>query len=448
MIDLTPSVTVVIPTHNRWASLQRTLRALALQSYPSQQTEVVVVADGCQDETTEMVQRYDAPFALTCIEQPGQGAAAARNQGAAKAAGRILIFIDDDVEPSTSLIEAHVRAHEASPGAVVMGPYVPVLHGRTDFFRMLMRAWWHDKFTVLRDPGHRFEYRDLLSGNLSLSAELFARTGGFDTAFRNCGGEDYEFGARLMRAGAPFVFASDATALHYEHETTDFSRFFKRAFQEGRSDVLIGRRHPDLIPTLPLFRFEPPRTVLDRAVHSLAFSHRRLGEALAAFLSRLLIGLEHIRFRMLWRRLCGGLRHYWYLRGAAEELKDQSGFAKFFQSGPHHPDRNDGEVQIDLLEGIQLAERRLDEERPAGIRICYGKQFIGRIPCQAGAERLRGKHLRSVLATQLAWPVLRAYALEAVFSGDMSAGVLLNATHTEDLSGGIHADQGTRSGVI
>jgi GT2 family glycosyltransferase len=443
MTEASPSISVIIPTHNRARSLRRTLDALAIQCYPYEQLEVVVVGDGCTDETATLLQHYDAPFTLNFIEQPSQGAAAARNQGAAKAAGRVLLFLDDDVEAASSLIDNHARVHETQHGAVVMGPYVPALHGRTDFFRMLMRAWWHDKFSAMREPGHRFTYRDVVSGNLSLSAELFARVGGFDTAFRDCGGEDYEFGARLIRSGAAFFYAPDAMAIHHEHETTDFPRFFRRARQEGRSDVMIGLRHSELIPTLPLFKFEPPRTVFDRLVHGLAFDYPRLGDVLASQLNRLVVRLEQAHCRMLWRRLCGGLRHYWYLRGAAEKLKSQKAFAKFIQNGPHHADQGQGEVEIDLRDGIETAERRMDEERPAGIRISYGKQFIGRIPSHAGAERLRSAHLRPILATNLAWPVLRAQAFQSVFMKGSVVDLLVTGAETQaEFAGGTNGGQG------
>ena len=90
----------------------------------------------------------------------------------------------------------------------------------------------------------RFTYQDLLSGNLYVDAELFARLDGFDWAFGNCGGEDYELGLRLLKADVSLALADDAVGYHYEHETNNLDRSFRRSRQEGRSDVSIGRRHP------------------------------------------------------------------------------------------------------------------------------------------------------------------------------------------------------------
>ena len=42
----------------------------------------------------------------------------------------------------------------------------------------------------------------------------------------NCGGEDYEFGLRLLKADVSFVLADDAVGYHYEHETNNLDRVF------------------------------------------------------------------------------------------------------------------------------------------------------------------------------------------------------------------------------
>jgi GT2 family glycosyltransferase len=111
----------------------------------------------------------------------------------------------------------------------------------------------------------------LLSGNLSLDAELFARLDGFYSAFGNCGGEDYEFGRRLLKADVPLILADDAVGYHYEHETNNLDRSFGRFRQEGRSDVSLGRRHPEVGPTLHIKYYETPYFLVDKILVAIAF---------------------------------------------------------------------------------------------------------------------------------------------------------------------------------
>ena len=119
----------------------------------------------------------------------------------------------------------------------------------------------------MREPGHRFNYQDLLTGNLSLEAETFADIGGFDPAWKVH--EDYEFGIRYLKAEMAFVFVDKAIAWH--HECSDLNRSLERKYHEGQADILIGRRHPDVINALPLASMMARQSVPWRVVKLFAF---------------------------------------------------------------------------------------------------------------------------------------------------------------------------------
>ena len=332
----------------------------------------------------------------------------ARNTGAASATGQLLLFLDDDIEALPPLVESHVRVHRERPGSAVMGPYPPKLQGGTRYFDVEVRSWWEDKFYQMSRSDHRFTYQDLLSGNLSLDAELFARLDGFDSAFGNCGGEDYEFGVRLLKADVSFVLADDAVGYHYEHETNNLDRSFRRCRQEGRSDVLIGRRHPELRPTLHIKDYETPYFLVDKILVAMTFFWPAVVDWLAVSARKSLDLLESLGMRGTWRWLRAKLRGYWYLRGVIDELKSRSAISSFMQGGPARADLGGHEINIDLQQGWEAAESLLDAERPAGVYLYYDQLTIGHIFPQAGAEPLRGAHLRSILALLLAEPLARA----------------------------------------
>jgi len=408
------TVSIIIPSHNRSSSLRRALDALHLQTYPIDLIEVIVVADSCIDDTLAMLQDYKAPFKLQAIEVNCRSASIARNTGAASATGKLLLFLDDDIEALPPLVESHARVHRERPGAAVMGPYPPKLHGGTRFFDVEVRSWWEEKFYQMSQPGHRFTYQDLLSGNLSLEAELFGRLDGFDSAFGNCGGEDYEFGVRLLKAGVPFAVAGDAVGYHYEHETNNLDRSFRRSRQEGRSDVLIGRRHPELRPILQVAAYETAYSLVDKIVVAIAFFWPAAVDWLARGLRESLDLLESLRMRGTWRWLRSKLRGYWYLRGVIDELKSRSAISSFMQGGPARAHLGGYEINIDLQQGWEAAESLLDAERPAGVYLYYDQLTVGHIIPQAGAEPLRGAHLRSILALHFAQPLAGAIAVNGL----------------------------------
>ena len=242
-------ISVIIPSHNRRILLQQVLDTLAEQTFPADQFEVIVVLDGCTDESIDMLRKRSVPFSLHVIEQEPMGASAARNHGAKEAAGDLLIFLDDDIVPVPDFIRAHVNAHQGSNVPVVIG-YSPAIPEENTFFSLELRGWWEAMFRSMRQPGHRFLFSDMLSGNFSISRDVFHTIGGFDLNFAVH--EDYEFGVRLIQAGIPFAFEPKAVGMH--HEKTDMKRSLHRKYQEGIADIQLGRMYPELIPHLLITR--------------------------------------------------------------------------------------------------------------------------------------------------------------------------------------------------
>ena len=410
-----PAVSIVIPTRNRCEVLRRTLDALARQTVPAEAMEVIVVADGCADDTTTWLREYRPPYRLQCVELAPSGPAAARNAGAAAATGEILLFLDDDIERAPGLVAAHLRSHEGSDDVVAIGPCPPLLPGRQDFWRLLLRRWWSDLFTAMAEPGHRFTYRDVMTGNLSMRRTLFERVGGFDTAFgADASHEDWELGIRLLKADARLTYVADAAARH--HDRTDLDRSYRRSRQDGKGDVLIGRLHPELRSVLPLADSGPAPRLVENAVRSLAFRAPAAGDALARLARRALDVLEWFRLRRTWRKLNGTTRRYWYWRGVADALGSQAELERFLADGSG-AESTESALDIDLRRGIAKAERKLDAERPAAVRVWYGDILIGAIPPVPGAERLRGRHLRPLLARHLGTPLVNAVAIGALANG-------------------------------
>ena len=88
-------VTVVIPTRNRWALLERSALRAALGQEQIDH-EVVVVDDASTDGTSERLEELqDGRIQVVRLDER-QGVAAARNAGIAAARGEWVAFLDDD----------------------------------------------------------------------------------------------------------------------------------------------------------------------------------------------------------------------------------------------------------------------------------------------------------------------------------------------------------------
>ena len=411
MRDHPPSASIVIPTHNRLTSLQRVLDALCRQTYGPRNFEVLVVADGCTDGTIAWLARYRPPFDLRFMEQAQQGPGGARNRGASLAAARLLVFLDDDLEPTPGLLDAHVDAHKRRQGHVVLGPYPPAGE-RGGFLLFQVRAWWDDLFHSMRLPGHRFTHANFLSGNFSIEASLFTGTGGFDPSFRVH--EDYEFGLRLIKARVPFTFAERARAYH--HAEIDLSRSCTRKTLEGQADVQMARRHPEILPAQRWAREWPSHSAPARIVLRLVCSMPVVGRALAWGL-RVLLGLvEWMRLRPAWLRIFGALQDMSYWRGAAAEAGGVSALLRAARSAGTGSGDDPSRIDIDLRDGIERAVQQLDSARPMTARIRYGRRLVGVLSPLRGFEPLRGSHLRPALVRDFAAVLLDALALDGAIA--------------------------------
>lgn len=171
-----PDVSVILVAHNRAESIPVVLSHLERQTFPAARYEVVLVDNASSDGTLDTVSRYacGAPVCIRVVRQESGGEVAARNFGAREAAGRWLLFLDDDVIPGPALIEAHVSAQElhASRACVfgVVAPHPRLRHGA-------LTRWFLPENRI--DPaGENTQFYEWSAENLSLPRNLFFEGGG------------------------------------------------------------------------------------------------------------------------------------------------------------------------------------------------------------------------------------------------------------------------------
>ena len=88
--------TIFIPTFNRSHTLDRALESAAAQTH--RDFEVVIIDDGSEDDTRQLVQRWQkrADFTLRYYWQANQGKFAAHNKAIGCASGYFFVLLDSD----------------------------------------------------------------------------------------------------------------------------------------------------------------------------------------------------------------------------------------------------------------------------------------------------------------------------------------------------------------
>ena len=94
MKSLTPLVTVIIPTYNRWPSVCDAIDSVLSQTYKN--IECLVVDDASQDDTKEQLISKYANSIIVVSNSENKGQSFGRNHGVKKAKGDYLCFLDSD----------------------------------------------------------------------------------------------------------------------------------------------------------------------------------------------------------------------------------------------------------------------------------------------------------------------------------------------------------------
>ncbi len=259
----TLDLSVIVPTHNRLSFLPALIASLASQDYQPNLWELIIVVDGSSDGTLKYLDSVTEPTLpnLRVLSQPQSGVAATRNTGVKAARGRAVLFLDDDMIASPSLVREHAQVHLHDPEAVVVG-HVSVPAEKRDPWVVWEDSQLERHFTALKKGTRIPGPRDFYTGNCSVSGELFQRIGGFNINLPRT--EDVELGYRLADAGAHFFYRPEAHSLHLGLHP--FASWLRNARLYGRCDVLLAwdKGHTHL--QVELFRWYHLRNALNKAL--------------------------------------------------------------------------------------------------------------------------------------------------------------------------------------
>ena len=107
---MTKKISVIIPAYNEEAFLPESLAALAAQTFPRDEFEIVVVDNNSTDRTSAVAAEHGADKVILELKQ---GTNQARQAGLHASEGRIVAFLDADCVPPTDWLERlHTILHE------------------------------------------------------------------------------------------------------------------------------------------------------------------------------------------------------------------------------------------------------------------------------------------------------------------------------------------------
>jgi glycosyltransferase involved in cell wall biosynthesis len=242
-------VSVVVPTYCRPASLIRTLVSLAASLRDGfDDFEILVVDDGSPVAAAEVVEAAVdlIPAPVKVVRQPNGGPAAARNHGFSQTSGKIVLFVDDDIEVPPTLLSAHLAAHRAFPGCVVFGPSLLPTDVGDALLSHLLDELEDAPATAEFEPS-----RLVASGHLSVERALFPGGTVYRGDLRTPAAEEYELSFRLQSRAITAIRANRIVASH--RAELSLGAVCRGQYQHGRGCAEAAAKAPETL-SLPELR--------------------------------------------------------------------------------------------------------------------------------------------------------------------------------------------------
>lgn len=220
-------VSVIIPVFNEEKVIKSCLKSLRNQSYKP--LEIIVVDDGSTDKTIEIIGNWKLEIRnLKLLRQGHKGPGPARNLGALKAKGEILVFADADMTFDINFIKDLVAS---------------ILKGQTigTFSKNEMNAnpenIWSACWNINREwPVDRLippDYPDTAPVFRAILKEEFEKVGGFDTTGEYT--DDWSLSSKL---GVKSTLAKGAIYYHSNPDT--LAQVWTQARWIGKNHFISG----------------------------------------------------------------------------------------------------------------------------------------------------------------------------------------------------------------
>ena len=192
-----PKLSVVIISRNEGEELAATVSNLRATT-PGARLELIVVDDGSTDGSTDFL---DGASDVLLLRAGQLGVAKARNYGAARATGEIVLFADAHVRAPDGWFEPMIEAlRDPSVGAVAPGIFSLADPKRRGFGLELIGAQLHARWRH-RQGAAPYAVPVLPGAFLAMRREIFESTGGYDPGLHQLGGNDNELSCRFWLLG-------------------------------------------------------------------------------------------------------------------------------------------------------------------------------------------------------------------------------------------------------
>ncbi|MDD5556448.1 MAG: glycosyltransferase [bacterium] len=228
-----PPVSVIVPARDAERTLEECLVSLVNLDYPREKLDIVVVDNGSNDRTGEIIRRFPV---IAARQEERKSSYASRNAGLDIARGEIIAFTDSDCVTTRGWLRALVAGFEDPAVGCCAGEILPYEKGGLVDEYLASVGHMSHREMLAYEPLPR-----AMTANLAFRRLVFERCGPFDAGAIS--GGDSEMVIRML-TGTDYMVRYAGDAVVYHRHRTRLRPFMTQFIRYGWGEARLLHRYP------------------------------------------------------------------------------------------------------------------------------------------------------------------------------------------------------------
>jgi glycosyltransferase involved in cell wall biosynthesis len=259
-------LSVLFATYNGGRVLPAVLEAYSKQSLSKDEWKIIIVDNGSNDNTNEVVSKFLPLLPITFLSESRKGKNVALNTGLSHIDGDLIVFTDDDVFPHVDWLKELRTAADSHPAySIFGGPILPKWESPPEDWIL---SWVPLKptFSILDDQeeGDHGRKSAVFGPNMAVRSNIFEMGYKYDERVGPKGtnyamGSETEFLRRLLKDGFKVWFCENAVVEHFIRSSQmEKEWILARAIRYGRGSYrlgMVGVKYRSYFQGIPLYLY-------------------------------------------------------------------------------------------------------------------------------------------------------------------------------------------------
>lgn len=227
-------ISIIVPCYNAEKTIENCLNSL-LKQQTKKSFEIIVIDDGSGDYTRFIVRKIAKKNKrIRYFWEKNSGPAVARNFGAKKARGEIIVFVDSDCIAEKNWLEEITKPIKEN----IVGAQGRYRCNQKELIARLIQLEIEKNYEKME----KADFIDFIgSYSAAYLKKVFEEMNGFCTEFPIASGEDTELAFRINEKGYKMVFAPKAIVWHTHPKT--IGHYLRIKFYRAAWRIKVYRKH-------------------------------------------------------------------------------------------------------------------------------------------------------------------------------------------------------------